>query len=140
MTMTCHHDYDYHDYADADGDGDGDEYGNPQRAAAHGQQVLPVLAAESPSCLITKFDHTFHDHTIQMIMVLIIMVIYDTNNVSVKKVLQLEFTVEKGHFPVALPFCWVAPPLVGLHPAVLSPLSHKSCPSRWTINSCTKQM
>ena len=102
MTMTCHHDNDYHDYADADGDDD--KYGNPQRAAAHGQQVLQALAAETPSCLITKFDHTFHHSIIQMIMVMMILIITviricATNiNVSLQKVLQLVFP-EKGHLP-----------------------------------------
>ena len=33
---------------------------NPQRAVDHGQQVRPVLAAPSLSCLITKFDSDHH--------------------------------------------------------------------------------
>ena len=63
---------------------------NPQRAVGHGQQVRPVLAAPSLTCLITKFDHTFHDHFVQMIMVMMILIItvitiYGTDNVSLQK-------------------------------------------------------
>ena len=49
---------------------------NPQRAVDHGQQVRPVLAAPSLSCLITKFDSDHHqDDDYDYIMILMIMTI-----------------------------------------------------------------